>query len=538
MARLLPEGERAGRRASGEAKDLDDERPDRTLQEVPDRYFTLFAASPVPFLRLDPNGLILEVNNAASVLFTTASTSLVGHPLIVFVVPEDRSQLLEHLRLARNRETLLETEPSLLCSQRAVHVRMRTVPISPGRRKETWAFLEDLTDHQVLQKDRQRAERLRAVAERDEQEARASSLAKTRFLATLSHELRTPLTPALFAAARLRETAPDPTVREAAEVIRRNIENEARLIDDLLDLAQIGRGGLNLRCVPLDLHPIIAEAVSVCQPHARARNVRIEVSLDAEAHHVLGDASRLRQVFWNVLINAIKSTEGGRVEVDTRNTEHGDVRVRITDTGIGMDEETLATLFLPFEQRPPSATGLGLGLAICKGIVDAHNGQVWARSPGRGWGSTFEVDLPVAEVAAQVRSAREPAAADRPSASPRSRRILLVEDDADSSETLKLILAGEGHTVEVATTVAEALAKSAKPWDVVISDVALPDGTGLEVARRFRDASPPVRLIAMSGYGSPEDVRATCDAGFQFHLVKPVDIDMLRRLLKGEEKRS
>src|SRR5262249_19703866 len=156
----------------------DDARPGRAGEVLSDRYFTLFAASPVPLLRLDANGLILAANNAASVLFTNAATGLVGHPLIVFVAPEDPSQRLEHLRLARNRETLVETEVSLQSSERTVHVRLRTVPIAPGRRKESWAFLEDLTEHQTLQDDWQRAEVQRQMAEREEEEARASSLAK------------------------------------------------------------------------------------------------------------------------------------------------------------------------------------------------------------------------------------------------------------------------------------------------------------------------------------------------------------------------
>src|SRR5262249_4605914 len=189
----------------------------------------------------------------------------------------------------------------------------------------------------------------------------------------------------------------------------------------------------------------------------------------------------------NRLINAIKSPEGGRIEVPSRNSPDGELRVTVTDTGVGMDDQTVEALFLPFEQRPASKTGLGLGLAICKGIVDAHQGQIWASSPGQGWGSIFEVDLPVAD-GEEVTNGRAAAADGRAAAGDgraaaavrRVRRILLVEDDPDSSETLKLILLSEGHEVAVAKTVADALEKGRDGWDVVISDLALPDGSGLD----------------------------------------------------------
>src|SRR5262249_29775080 len=187
-----------------------------------------------------------------------------------------------------------------------------------------------------------------------------------------------------------------------------------------------GRGGLKLRTGRVDVHAILSEAADVCQPQARARNVSIAVSLRAEHRHVWGDGPRLRQVFWNLVINAIKFSRGGRVEVDSQNGREAHLIVRVTDGGIGMDSETLDALFLPFEQRPPSASGLGLGLAICKGIVDAHNGRIWANSPGRGWGSTFEVDLPVAPVGEAARPAAPPPA-DRAAGFPRRRRILLLE---------------------------------------------------------------------------------------------------------------
>jgi CheY-like chemotaxis protein len=244
---------------------------------------------------------------------------------------------------------------------------------------------------------------------------------------------------------------------------------------------------------------------------------------------VWGDAPRLRQVFWNLLINAIKSSEGGRVEIETSNGEAGELRVRVADNGVGMDDETLRTLFLPFEQRPTSSSGLGLGLSICKGIVDAHGGQIWASSPGRGFGSAFEVHLPTTTAA----SVEEPAVLETSPPPPpaEARRVLLVEDDPDSAETLALILSAEGHEVGLATSVQEALQKAGHGWDVVVSDLALPDGSGLDVARALKERSPAIRLVAMSGYGAPEDVRASWNAGFHFHLVKPVDLAKLRRLL-------
>jgi CheY-like chemotaxis protein len=356
----------------------------------------------------------------------------------------------------------------------------------------------------------------------------------------VSHELRTPLTPALFAASRLASWSGLPEqALKLATTIRRNIEIEARLIDDLLDLARINRDSLNLRLETVDVHDVIQEAVAICSGMAEPKGITITTHLNASAHHMSADRTRLRQVFWNLLNNAVKFTDdAGKITVGTADLSHGMLRASIHDTGIGMDAATIQHLFAPFDRQQPgnqSRGGLGLGLAICKGIIGAHRGQLWVASDGRGRGSTFAIEVATVPEPLPAEAARRlpRSTGDEPRSSA-PRRVLVIEDDADSSEMLSMFLTQHGYEVEVADSLGAGVSRLMEGWDIVLSDIGLPDGSGLDVARRARQISPPPhRLIAFSGYGSTTDLRASREAGFDAHIVKPIDFDELLGALNG-----
>lgn len=377
----------------------------------------------------------------------------------------------------------------------------------------------------------------RRAAEIDEarRQAESASQAKDRFLAILSHELRTPLTPAL-SSAQLLELDPTLTAdqRELIETIHRNVELEARLIDDLLDLTRISRGKLTLRLRPTDLHEQLAHVVQICSGEIEGKALQVTVDPRASRCHVQADPARLQQILWNLLRNAVKFTpRGGRIAVETSD-DRGRIHVSIRDNGIGIAPQRLGRLFEPFEQGGDSVTrsfgGLGLGLSISKGLADLHGGTITASSDGEGRGSTFVLTLPLIPVP----EAGTPAPARQTETAGAECRVLLVEDHPDTARILARLLSRQGYVVRVAGSVAAALECADKEaFDILVSDIGLPDGSGLDLMRALV-ARQPIRGIALSGYGQEEDVRRSRDAGFSEHLVKPVEfsalLDAIRRL--------
>jgi PAS domain S-box-containing protein len=507
-------------------------------------YTDLFDFGPVAHILVDGIGIVLKVNLAACRLLGTERALLVGHPLLGCVIPEDRREVLDHLRRCRVGADIVESEIRLMSRNgRVITARAHSRRAVYQDRDVYPTIIVDLSDHILLDEARLAAERQREQAERDARRAQAASATKDRFLATVSHELRTPLTPALVAASRLAawEGLPRDAGRLAA-TIKRNIELEARLIDDLLDVARINRDRIDLQFDTVDVHDIVLQAIGICRSFADEKNVTINNQLVATDHHVAGDQGRLRQVFWNLLNNAIKFTQaGGSITVGTSNVSDDVVRVAVRDTGAGMSPTVLETLFSPFEHQAihnESRSGLGLGLAICKGIVGAHQGQIWASSEGPGRGSTFAVELRTvtAEAGSDVSEAEPLQRQDIIGDS--KRRVLLVEDDADTGEMLSLFLFHNGYEVEVASTLSAGLNRLDETWDVVLSDLGLPDGSGLEIARRAQKSlNPPTRLIALTGYGTSHDIKATEEAGFDEHLVKPIDLEKLIHVLNGVAER-
>jgi HAMP domain-containing protein/signal transduction histidine kinase/CheY-like chemotaxis protein len=362
-----------------------------------------------------------------------------------------------------------------------------------------------------------------------EEKAR-SNLAKDQFLAMLSHELRTPLTPVLASALEL-ENEPDvrQDVRESLQMIRRNVELEARLIDDLLDLTRIDRGKVQLNFEVVDAHTLLQNALEICQPEIDRKHLAQSLNFGAQKVHMRADPARLQQIFWNLINNAVKFTPPkGQITITTTNDPGGKLCVEIADTGMGIEPDALPKIFDAFEQGGRTQLGgLGLGLAISKTLVEAHKGTISAQSAGRNKGSKFALVFPTCEKAeAQIAPAMSPTFAER-----QPMRILLVEDHEDTNRSLTSLLRRRGYHVQSALTFQSAVELSAKEkFDVLISDLGLPDGSGIDLIQKL--ASRPPLGIALTGFGMEQDIRKSREVGFQHHLVKPIDLNKLDSLIQ------
>jgi PAS domain S-box-containing protein len=371
--------------------------------------------------------------------------------------------------------------------------------------------------------------------------AEAASRAKDRFLAVLSHELRTPLTPVLLAISDLASKAGlDLEARSKLAMIRRNIEVESRLIDDLLDLTRASTGRLTLDISSVDAHHVIQHAAEICRAGLEGTELDLRLELDAPRHHVQADPARLQQVFWNLIQNAVKFTpRGGRVTVRTHNapgSESGDPDAlwvaEVADTGIGIDPDRLPRIFNAFEPRDPVLRrrygGLGLGLAISRSVVEVHGGRLTAASAGPDQGASFTIELAAQPGPIPSGAAEAPAPpCHDPQPRPEGLNLLLIEDNADTLRCVATILRKRGHVVSTApdSATARELITSAG-FDLIISDIELPDGSGLDLIREVNRIRP-TPAIAMSGFGSADDVILSKEAGFAEHLTKPIRIDDL-----------
>jgi PAS domain S-box-containing protein len=390
------------------------------------------------------------------------------------------------------------------------------------------------TDIHAQRESNEEREQLLASEQAARQTAEEANRAKDRFLAMLSHELRTPLTPVL-AGTRLLEQIPGlpEAARAGVLMIRRNIELEARLIDDLLDLTRVANGKLSLTLDTVDVHEVIDAVLELFHSEIQIKQQDVHVELDARHHYVRGDRARLQQMFWNLVRNAAKFTpDGGHIFVRTRD-ERMHVVIEVEDTGIGIAPEQIGKLFHAFEQGSHNMTrqfgGLGLGLAVTKALTEAHGGTVAAKSPGTHCGATFTIVLPTAT---PVSSAALPADSSGPHRAG-ALDILLIEDHEDTAEVMSQLIRGLGHDVAVATSVAGAIAlTAAQVFDLVVSDIGLPDGSGIDFIRAFRLASA-APAIALTGFGTDDDVRRSLDAGFTAHLTKPVNFEQLERLIEA-----
>jgi signal transduction histidine kinase/ActR/RegA family two-component response regulator len=382
---------------------------------------------------------------------------------------------------------------------------------------------------------------------RAHEKSQAASRAKDDFLAALSHELRTPLNPVLLIAS---EAAEDYTLPEAVrlnfETIRNNIELEARLIDDLLDLTRVTHNKMELQLVPAPVGRLIEDAIATCLDDLHNK----ELFLIREIRHpqkiILVDGARVTQILWNLLKNAIKFTpEGGTITIRSYVEQNNDseiVLIEVQDTGTGIKPENLERIFNAFEQAGRNITrqfgGLGLGLAISKAIAECHHGSLTATSEGVGQGSTFTLTLP-AKIPEKTEMAEPGLSSGNKFSAPvaffagldRPLRILLVEDHSDTAQSLCTILERRGYLVKIAEDVAGGLKlAAAQPFDLLMSDLGLPDATGYDLMKQIRK-NYSIPGIAISGYGTQEDIRKCNEAGFSGHLTKPVEISRLEEMV-------
>jgi signal transduction histidine kinase len=380
------------------------------------------------------------------------------------------------------------------------------------------------------------AERRRIEEELQQQKAVVETANRTKdhFLAMLSHELRTPLTPVISTLESLEaEPAQTKETRSALGMIRRNIELETQLIDDLLDFTRIAKDKMQLRFLPVDAHPAISNVVEICRADAESKRLHVHLSLRANMHHVAADAAKFQQIIWNLLKNAIKFTPGdGEIAISSSNLSPDVLTISVRDTGIGMEPEVMQRIFDPFEQGNRSLQrrfgGLGLGLAISKSLAHAHGGALTAESGGRDCGSTFVLSMPTLSTAdadtVPHKRAGEP--------SQHGLKILLVDDHQDTCAALEKLLIRRGHLVAATHNVRSAMEAAVRnKFDLLISDIALPDGSGTDLMMQLHAISK-IPGIAISGFGNNGDIERSLQAGFSEHLTKPIKLEKLEAAIE------
>ena len=366
-----------------------------------------------------------------------------------------------------------------------------------------------------------------------EETLRNADRRKDEFLAMLAHELRNPLAPIRTASELLaRMLPPDPRMQASVDIIKRQVTHLTRLVDDLMDVSRITQGRIQLQRQPLELSTIISQAMESVEPLLRDKRHKVIVVSSFQPLHVDGDSARLVQCVANLLTNAAKYTDPcGEVRVELR-SEQSSAIISVTDNGVGIAKELLPRIFELFVQSARSLDraegGLGIGLSVVQRLVEMHDGQVTAASAGPGLGSTFEIRLPLIALPAATQTTH----AVRTVA---PKRVLVVDDNRDAATSLADFLRLDGHESMAVYGAKEALDAVAifRP-DAVLLDIGLPDLDGYEVAQRLRASGSAVRLIALTGYGQTEDIQRTRSAGFDAHLVKPVDFAALERLIAEE----
>jgi PAS domain S-box-containing protein len=475
---------------------------------------------------LDPNGNIITWNSGAEKIKGYSAEEIIGKNFASFYTADDvaagkpQRNLREAARRGYIRDQGLRVRKD--GSTFEAEVVITALRDDNGKIRGFSKVTRDITD-QIRSRE----------FEAEKIAAQKASKVKDDFLAALSHELRTPLTPALAAATYLEDNAKKlpPEFVEDVEIIKRNVQLQARLIDDLLDLTRIARGKLHLELEDCDAHTIIENAIETAHSAIAAKQLQIATELEAKKCHILADCIRLQQVFWNLINNAVKFTsQGGQITIRTFNDKNGRFHFEITDTGIGIEPQRLASLFQPFEQADSSVSrqfgGLGLGLAISKRLVDLHHGRIEAESRGRSFGATFKVTLDT-----MPRGSAAIGLNNRVGKTSKPLRILLVEDHQDTRRTLSRLLTHFGHNVITADNVERAIdTMGSDKIDVVLCDIGLPDGSGYEVASQAR-MQGRMKTIALTGFGTEQDVRRSKEAGFDFHLVKPVNFYELQTVL-------
>ncbi|MGH8201296.1 MAG: hybrid sensor histidine kinase/response regulator [Steroidobacteraceae bacterium] len=489
-------------------------------------------------------GIIRSWNRAAERLFGYTAAEAVGHA-ITLIIPAERVQeeqaILAQLRRGE-RVDHFETV-RVAKSGRRIGVALTISPIFDANGVIIGAskIARDISAQKAAEHAQQRT-----IGElrRAEEALREADRRKDEFLAVLAHELRNPLAPIRYAVAMARkEGRPEAERLQARAIIERQVEHMGRLLDDLLDVSRITRGTLILRRSTVDLAAVVAAAQETARPLIEARNHSLVVQLPAQTLPLVADPVRLAQVLANLLVNAAKYTDtGGRIELEARR-KAGELIIAVRDNGIGISTEMMPRVFTLFAQAASalerSEGGLGIGLALVRGLVELHGGSVSADSGGVGQGSEFVVRLPIGKPLF-ADGAHDEAGAPAHAAA-KSLRLLVADDNRDSAATCAALLEASGHEVSVAHTGRDAfdLARRLHP-DALLLDIGMPELNGYQLARRIRCTGwgRSAMLIAITGWGQEEDKRQALAAGFDHHLTKPIDPYGLEALLQGAAKRQ
>lgn len=506
-------------------------RAEAALRQTKERLQAIFDASPLPVFALDTDANVTGWNRAAEGVFGWRAAEVLGRPY-PGVPPESRAHFEESWARLLRGEALSGWESVRVRKDGTrIDVSISAAPLhdDQGRVVGTMAVLADITERK-----RQQAEREQLLARERSAlaEAQEANRARDRFIAVLSHELRTPLTPILAGVHLLRQHADqDPRACRTLEIMERNVELQARLVDDLLDVARVAQGRLRLERHPIRLDAVVREAVEAHQVAAAEGAIRLIAELEGGLW-VDGDPDRLQQVVGNLIVNALKFvTDEGEVRVALRR-DGGEARIVVEDNGIGIEPSVLPRLFGLFEQGEVGgqrATGLGIGLSLVRSLAEAHGGRAWAESEGLGKGSRFTVALPLI-APPQQRATDEPQSGEQ-----RYAKLLLVEDHEDTRVLLAATLELVGYEVQEAGSAEEALELLGRfRPDAIISDVGLPGLDGCEFIERVRTMPgfSETPAFAVTGWGQAEDVRRALDAGFTGHSTKPVDAKALDRVLR------
>ncbi len=509
--RLLPDGRYAW---EGVVMDVTDrKRAEEALNRERELLQAIIDKIPVMITMYEPDAKVLRLNRAfeRTVGWSARDAAAVSLMEQCYPDPDERARAAEFMRS---------------CRDGWMDIRLTT---RDGRQIETsWANVR-LSDATQIGIGIDISDRKRM-----EQALRDADRRKDEFLAMLGHELRNPLAPIRNAVQVLRTVgAAEPRLQTVREVIERQVAHMTRLVDDLLDVSRITRGKVHLHWERFDLASVVSAAVEHTRPAVEARRHRLTVELPPESLWLEGDRTRLAQVLGNLLTNAAKYSEDGGNITLTASREGGEAVVRVRDRGVGIPADLLPHVFELFTQGQPtlarSEGGLGVGLTVVRSLVEMHGGRVEAHSDGPGMGSEFVVRLPLPAAEERPAAPAKGAAAPAP-----ARRVLVVDDNRDAADSLALLLRTYGHDVTVAYDGLEGVAAALefRP-DVALLDLGLPGLSGYEVAQRLRREPElgKMLLAAVTGYGQDEDRRRTREAGFDIHLVKPADLDVIQALL-------
>ncbi|MGH9159825.1 MAG: hybrid sensor histidine kinase/response regulator [Vicinamibacteraceae bacterium] len=469
------------------------------------------------------DGIITSWNTAAERIFQYTAAEAIGQHISVIIPTERRTEEDDVLARLRRGEKVGHFE-TVRCAKdgRAIDISLTVSPIrdADGRIIGASNVSRDITDQK-----------------RAELELHQASQMKDEFLATLSHELRTPLNAVLGWSQVLRSGVLPPDIQQRAlDSLERNARAQAQLVEDLLDVSRVISGKLKIRAEPVDLARVISAAVDTVGPSAAAKRLEVHLSCDAETELlVTGDADRLQQVVWNLLSNAVKFTPaGGRVDIDlARRASQAEITVR--DTGRGIDSAFLPHVFERFRQADSTAArahgGLGLGLALVRHVVEAHGGTVGVDSGGEGRGAAFTVRLPVRALT-ESRAQSAAAMADRSSSPRTDARVLVVDDEPDARELLRVLLESHGAQVMAVGSAGEALhALQSHAFDLLLADIGMPEQDGYSLISAVRslpaERGGQMPAVAVTAYVGMRERERALNAGYDWHLAKPVDGDQL-----------